>query len=105
MTWDPEEYGNLTILTFDSEKVWIPDVAMTNAADHLYAISRDSRFVVRVSYDGLFKYVPTGTARTWCGKSPFLYFLYFLQFFNQINRTQIADFSIRFSNRNFQNKN
>ena len=46
--------------------VWLPDVALTNSADHLYSISRDFRFVVRVTSNGQLKYVPTGTARTWC---------------------------------------
>ena len=41
---------------------------MTNSADHLYSISRDTKFVVRVTYDGVFKFVPTGTAKTWCGE-------------------------------------
>ena len=64
---------------------------MTKTADHLYSISRDTRFVVRVTSEGHFKYVPTGispeysaflpfyielmlinsfvgTARTWCGE-------------------------------------
>ena len=39
---------------------------MTNSADHLYSISKDTRFVVRVSHEGDMKFVPTGTARTWC---------------------------------------
>ena len=53
-------------MALDSDAVWLPDIAMVNSADHLYAISKDISFVVRVNYDGSMKFVPTGTARTWC---------------------------------------
>ena len=43
-----------------------PSNKMTNSAEHLYTISRDIRFVVRVTSEGNFKFVPTGTARSWC---------------------------------------
>ena len=66
MTWNPKTYENVSVLAFDSDRVWLPDIAMTNSADHLYSISKDTRFVVRVTNDGIMKFVPTGTARTWC---------------------------------------
>ena len=28
MTWDPYLHGNVTVLAFDSEKVWLPDIAV-----------------------------------------------------------------------------
>ena len=52
----------------DASDVWLPDVAMTNSAEHMYSISKDTQFVIRVTHKGVFNFVPTGTAKTWCGK-------------------------------------
>ena len=66
LSWDPRRFENITYLSLDPETVGLPDIAMTNSAQHLYAITRDHRFNVRVTNEGYLKYVPTGTARTWC---------------------------------------
>ena len=66
LRWNPILYDNTTVMAFDSDRIWLPDIAMTNSADHLYSISKDTRFVVRVNNDGTMKFVPTGTVRTWC---------------------------------------
>lgn len=64
LTWDPEEYGNITSLRFPASKLWKPDVLLYNSVDSNF----DSTYQVNilVSNDGSITWIPPGIFKFSC---------------------------------------
>lgn len=30
LTWDPKEYGGMTVITMSAQEVWVPDIVLYN---------------------------------------------------------------------------
>lgn len=57
MRWNPADYGWLTQLVIESDKVWTPNVVLTNNIDKLEKIG-DSWQIIRFTSDGISYYYP-----------------------------------------------
>ncbi|VDD96569.1 unnamed protein product [Enterobius vermicularis] len=64
LTWDPEEYGNITSLRFPASRLWKPDVLLYNSVDSNF----DSTYQVNilVSNDGSVTWIPPGIFKFSC---------------------------------------
>lgn len=57
MAWNPAGYGWLSELVIESEKVWTPNIVLTNSIKKLQKIG-DSWHVIRFTSDGIAVYLP-----------------------------------------------
>lgn len=64
LTWDPNEYGNITVLRISSTRIWTPDVLLYNTADDSF----DSGFKANaiIQYTGDIKYLPPVLLKSTC---------------------------------------
>lgn len=57
INWDPDDYGGIEELVIESDKVWTPNVVLTNNVKKLKKIG-DSWQVIRFTSDGIAAYFP-----------------------------------------------
>ena len=65
LRWNKSDFGGTEWLISDVKKVWIPDLALINS-DDVYALTRDTRFWIRIHSSGELLYVPTGRINARC---------------------------------------
>lgn len=53
LSWDPETFGNTSVLRIPSSSIWIPWLYLLNSADELYPLGRDTHYLATVNADGI----------------------------------------------------
>ncbi|OQV19795.1 Acetylcholine receptor subunit beta-like 1 [Hypsibius exemplaris] len=71
LKWDPAAYGGVKVLRLPVDKIWQPDVALTNTVDGQFWPSYKSNALVY--HDGLVMWVPPFIFKSGCATDP-LYF-------------------------------
>ena len=68
MTWEKGQYGGVGTVTFPSNMVWMPDLAIANAVDKLTTLNDLDEIVTTVRYtnDGLTLWGPGSAMKTIC---------------------------------------
>ena len=65
ISWEPELYENISYLSFRSDKVWSPELIISNPADKIYAFD-EIPTMVRYNSDGLAFWRPGLVTKTLC---------------------------------------
>ena len=65
MSWEPELYENISYISFRSDKVWRPELVISNPADKIYAFD-EIPTTVRYNSDGLALWRPGLVTKTLC---------------------------------------
>lgn len=65
LTWDPQEFGNVTQMHFNCHEVWKPDIYLYNSADEA-SVNHYGETHVLVEYDGSVLWVPPGHFKAFC---------------------------------------
>ncbi|KAH7643696.1 acetylcholine receptor subunit beta-like 1 [Dermatophagoides farinae] len=64
LTWDPADYGGITVLQLPPDKVWKPDVVLFNNADGNYEVRFKSNTLL--SYNGELLWLPPAIYQSSC---------------------------------------
>jgi hypothetical protein len=66
LKWNPKEYENITQITFNANKVWLPDIVLENGVGENEYLTQFKLFNPWVSYSGLVTWVPEVRIHTKC---------------------------------------
>ncbi|XP_055335168.1 acetylcholine receptor subunit alpha-type unc-63-like [Paramacrobiotus metropolitanus] len=64
LSWDPKEYGNITVLYIPSEYMWLPDIVLYNNADGNYEVTLMTKVEVRSNGD--VRWEPPAIYKSYC---------------------------------------
>jgi hypothetical protein len=66
LSWDPETFGNTSVLRIPSSSIWIPWLYLLNSADELYPLGRDTHYLATVNADGVITCGPGAILKANC---------------------------------------
>ncbi|XP_052826361.1 neuronal acetylcholine receptor subunit alpha-7 [Octopus bimaculoides] len=64
LVWNPEDFGNITLIRLPPKKLWKPDILMYNSANEVFDATYPTN--VLVSYNGFCHWVPPGMFKSTC---------------------------------------
>ncbi len=64
LKWNPEEYGNISVLSVMSEKIWVPDLVLYNSAGDSFDPKSPVNAIIYNTGDVV--YLPPGMFRSTC---------------------------------------
>ncbi|XP_055357867.1 neuronal acetylcholine receptor subunit alpha-5-like [Paramacrobiotus metropolitanus] len=71
LTWNPEEYDGISILRLPPDKLWQPDIALTNTVDKQFLPNYKSNALI--SSDGSVQWVPPFIFKSGCDTNPYFF--------------------------------
>lgn len=66
LVWNPANYGGITSLQVNTEKIWTPLIYLANNAEKLEQIGSDSKFISNILFNGQVVYSPGGIIQAKC---------------------------------------
>ena len=58
-------YNEIKFLAYPGDKVWLPDIALTNSGD-FYAFMKSRGMLVEIHRNGFMEYFPEATVTSFC---------------------------------------